>query len=51
MARERPEEKWAGLCIGAELGVLVEVHDDGSMPSMHDLDIRYIRTGRPAPSR
>lgn len=41
MARERPEEGWAALCIGAELGVPVDVHDDGSMPSMHDLDIKY----------
>lgn len=41
MTRERGEENWAALCIGAALGVEVEAHDDGSIPSMHDLWIRF----------
>ncbi|MGH9890667.1 MAG: hypothetical protein ACREA0_01515 [bacterium] len=41
MARERGEEKWAALCISKALDVEVEVHDDGSAPGMHDLDILY----------
>lgn len=37
----RWEEKLAVGCIVAELGVDVDVHDDGSAPSMHDLNVLY----------
>lgn len=36
----RGEEQWVGACIEAALtGVKVEQHDDGSRPSMYDLDL------------
>jgi hypothetical protein len=38
---DRWEERLAVRCIAAELGVEVDVHDDGSEPSMHDLNILY----------
>jgi len=38
---ERWDEAWARRCIAAALRVDVEVHDDGSQPSMHDLNIKY----------
>jgi len=37
----RWDEKLAARCIKAELGVDVEVHDDGSAPSMYDLNILF----------
>jgi len=42
----RGEEQWVGACIEAALaGVKVEQHDDGSRPSMYDLDL--MRGGEP----
>lgn len=42
----RGEEQWVGACIEAALaGVMVEQHDDGSRPSMYDLDLT--RGGEP----
>jgi hypothetical protein len=42
MAGLRGEERWAQACIKHALpGVTVRQHDDGSMASMHDLDIVY----------
>jgi hypothetical protein len=39
MAEMRTEELWVGACIEAALPrVKVVQHDDGSRPSMHDLD-------------
>lgn len=38
---DRWEERLAVRCIAAELGVEVDVHDDGSAPSMYDLNIMY----------
>lgn len=35
----RPEEQWARVMIAQALECRVEQHDDGSSPSMHDLDI------------
>lgn len=37
----RREERWAQLVIEKALGLPVRQHDDGSAPSMHDLDIVY----------
>jgi hypothetical protein len=39
MARLRGEEAWARAIISAELGLPVEIHDDGSSPGMYDLRI------------
>lgn len=40
--RVRPEERWAQVCIQDTLpDCTVELHDDGSMPSMYDLKIVY----------
>jgi hypothetical protein len=41
MVRDRREERWAALCVGAVLGVELEANDDGSAPGMHDLDILF----------
>ncbi len=42
----RGEELWVAACLGAALaGVKVEHHDDGSRPSMYDLDL--VRAGQP----
>jgi hypothetical protein len=42
----RGEEEWARRCISTALArIEVRQHDDGSRPSMHDLDIVY--AGRP----
>jgi hypothetical protein len=37
----RWDEKLAVACIATALGVEVDVHDDGSVPSMFDLNIWY----------
>lgn len=36
----RGEELWVKAVVEAHLGVPVDQHDDGSRPSMHDLDVR-----------
>lgn len=41
MQELRSEERWAAAVIQRTLGVPVEQHDDGSLPGMHDLAIRY----------
>lgn len=41
MGKPRSEELFARDCIGGALRVEVRVHDDGSQPGMHDLDINY----------
>ncbi len=38
-AKVRPEEEWARAVIAVELGLAVEVNDDGSANSMYDLRI------------
>jgi len=35
----RSVEEWARSVIAAELGVAVEIHDDGSQPRMYELGI------------
>lgn len=41
MPRPRGEELWVGACVEAALpGVQAIVHDDGSRPSMYDLELR-----------
>ncbi len=46
MPEMRGEELWVGACLRAALvGVKVEQHDDGSRPSMYDLDL--VRAGQP----
>lgn len=37
----RPEEEWARLALERELRVPVVQHDDGTIESTHDLEIRY----------
>ena len=37
----RAEEEWARRLIARHLAVIVEQHDDGLSPSMHDLQFRY----------
>lgn len=37
----RDEELWVKQMVELALGVETEVHDDGSAPSMHDLNIPY----------
>jgi len=48
VGRDRPEERWAQAALQVALpAAVVEQHDDGSRPGMHDLRIRYsdARTG------
>jgi hypothetical protein len=48
MLEPRGEEAWAKACISRALGVTVQHHDDGSEPSMHDLEIEHADGSRAA---
>jgi hypothetical protein len=48
MQEPRREEAWANACISSALGAEVQHHDDGSGPSMHDLEIAHADGSRAA---